>query len=228
MYQLYLEIPIPLRIAYFLWAVFVGLYWYASLHDKYHSKLTTGKRVSRNFNEIFILLAVSFVLINQFAIWFDIDIAKYISESQVLKIVTDKDIKLSNVLTSSSLIFWIGGFFMLLGLYIAATARAALNGYWTPYIMDYDSNDKRIIDFGIYSKMRHPIYVSQVLLALGTAFLSNSWVVLMFPIILAKINFSRAKKEEKYLLRHYAKGKTTDTNYKEYSLAVSACGFKIL
>lgn len=142
--------------------------------------------------------------------------------------MNDKEIKIPNKIYDSDTVYWIGGFVMLMGLIIAAFARAALNGYWTPYIMDYDGENKKIIDYGIYGIMRHPIYVSQALLAVGTALLSNSWFVVLFPLSLAYINYKRASREEKYLLRTFAKGNSTNNNYKLYANKVSACGLNLL
>ncbi len=228
MYQLYLEIPIPLRISYFLWAVFIALYLYASLHDSYHSKVKKGRIVQRNFNTIFLLLSVSFVILHQLSIWYDFNIADFIYHSPIFQFMNDKEIKVPSKIWNNNTIYWIGGIIMLVGLIIAAYARAALNGYWTPFIMDYDGDNKKIIDYGIYGIMRHPIYVSQFLLAVGTAFLSNSWFVVFFPLSLAYINHKRALKEEKYLSRAFAKGNSRDTNYKLYAKEVSACGLGLL
>ena len=216
--QYYLLVPIPLRIAYFLWFTFISLYLYAGLHDKYHSKVEAVKIKEKNFNAAFTALAVSFVLLNQIFIWNEISIEEYISG---FPIFTKLGLTIGSKIVDSNFVYIIGGLFMVVGLVIAAYARAALNGYWNPNIMEYEGEHKKLITYGIYSIMRHPIFLSQFFLALGTAFLANSWFVLFFPIILSKINWERAKKENALLEEMFG------NEFIDYKNKVHGCGLGI-
>ncbi|WP_428738695.1 methyltransferase family protein [Sulfurimonas sp.] len=228
---LYYGIPIPLRVAYFLWLVFISLYWYASKHDEYNSKLISAEKEEKiNFNISFQLVGVSIVLLNQLLLWFDINpndiINTKISDdvailnnisSNVQEKYEDKYIFLITYLLPS-----IGLIIMFYGLRMAALARAVINGYWNPNIVIYtDKNNQKLKTNGIYSRLRHPIYVSQFLLAFGTAIAGTSYLLLLFPLIIALINLRRARNEDKELEQIFG------SEFTKYKDSVSSCGLYI-
>ncbi len=59
---------------------------------------------------------------------------------------------------------------------------------------------KHIITTGIYSKLRHPIYLSLIILNIGIALAFNSWISLFLGIIFSISWILTALKEEEYLL----------------------------
>lgn len=229
--SLYYGIPIPLRVAYFLWLVFISLYWYASKHDEYNSEiLNVEKEEKVNFKIFFQLTGVSIVVLNQFLLWFEINpndlIYTEISDATkaIQGIATntkDKYSKQYEIIVTYILPAF-GLFIMLFGLRTAALARAVINGYWNPNIVEFKDKKYQVLKTnGVYSKMRHPIYVSQFLLAFGTAIAGTSYLLLLFPTIIAIINYRRAKNEDKELERIFGE------EFIKYKDRVPPCGLGI-
>jgi protein-S-isoprenylcysteine O-methyltransferase Ste14 len=92
---------------------------------------------------------------------------------------------------------------MILGLIIVGVARATLDGYWGPNIYKYEGSDNKLITHGIYSKIRHPVYLSQFLMTLGTVFLINNLWIAFFPVFTLFINHLRALHEERDLRNRF-------------------------
>ena len=177
--------PIPLRMAYSLWLAFIGLYIYAYHHDQFNSPPKSRKQKRQNYSNTFIFLGLFTVIIYFFA--------------------KSHEWIIHHALFDDDSLPFIGLPFMFIGLVLIGAARAALNGYWGPHIYVYDTpSDNILIRRGIYSKLRHPIYVGQVLMATGTLILSNSTVFLLFAIPLVFINIVRSKREERHLYEMFA------------------------
>jgi protein-S-isoprenylcysteine O-methyltransferase Ste14 len=68
----------------------------------------------------------------------------------------------------------------------------------------------KIVTRGIYRFSRHPIYVTEVMLLLGTSIASASWIFLLFPIIVGVGAVYFIKIEEAQCLGHYGAA------YREY------------
>jgi len=89
---------------------------------------------------------------------------------------------------------------LLLGFSIIYLARPVINGYWGPHLYEYQKSEhNKLIDFGIYGYIRHPIYLGQILMSIATFLLSNSWIIALFPVYIIYTNFKRAEKEEEHL-----------------------------
>lgn len=220
----YFLTPTALRLAYFLWVVFLSLYWYADKHDKYNSEVLQQAQIVStkvNFNWVFPILGGFILAVNQFFIIFEVNLNVILSKLDFFKNASVVLTELNTHFVISSVIPVIGIIFMLVGLYIAALARAVLNGYWNTNIIEYESKYKKLVTNGIYSIMRHPIYVAQFLLALGTACAASSLFVMIFPILLYKANKKRAHEEDKELERMFG------DEFVKYRNKVSACGLKI-
>jgi protein-S-isoprenylcysteine O-methyltransferase Ste14 len=65
------------------------------------------------------------------------------------------------------------------------------------------SEIKNIVTNGIYSRLRHPIYLSLIIMNIGIALAFNSWISLFFAIIFALSWILTALEEEKYLLNKF-------------------------
>ena len=71
-----------------------------------------------------------------------------------------------------------------------------------------------IVTSGTFSKIRHPMYLSIIMISWGLYIAWNFIVTLPIPIFLALLVLFIAKKEEQYLL------KKTGSKYKEYQNSV--------
>lgn len=92
--------------------------------------------------------------------------------------------------------FFIGLSCMIGGLSIVTAGRIALGVYWGKDIYKYKQEDNRLIDKGIYKNYRHPIYNGQIVMAIGTFFLFNNWLLILFPLCILIVNYYRARNEE--------------------------------
>ena len=172
--------PIPLRIAYAIWCAFIGLYMYAYYHDMFNSPPKPRRKKRKNYSNAFIFLGILTVVIY------------FLAKSNEWAI--------HQVMFYGEVTPFSGLPFMAIGLLLIAAARAALNGYWGPHIYIYDMpNDNILISRGIYGKLRHPIYLGQVLMAIGTLLLSNSTIFILFAAPLIAINTVRSQREEVHL-----------------------------
>ena len=97
-----------------------------------------------------------------------------------------------------------GTFFIFAGLF---------HGYCEKYhkqAHDKASEIKNIVTSGIYSKLRHPIYLSIIIMNIGIALAFNSGISLFFGIVFSLSWILTALKEEKCLLNKFGE------EYKEY------------
>lgn len=61
-----------------------------------------------------------------------------------------------------------------------------------------------LVTTGIYSRMRHPLYASLILLGVGWAVLWNSWPALALALVQGVFLDAKARCEERYLLKRFA------------------------
>jgi protein-S-isoprenylcysteine O-methyltransferase Ste14 len=181
----YFGATMPLRVAYTFWAAFVGLYIYASYQDKYNSEPKERTQKKLNFSKLIVLLGVATLIL------FELAKIKKWTINQELYDAGDEIYFIS---------FGIG--LMLIGLFLVAAGRAAINGYWGPHIYIYkDKKHDVLVNYGIYKNIRHPIYMGQFVMASGTFVLSNSTIFLLFAVPLLAINIFRSIQEERHLLQ---------------------------
>jgi protein-S-isoprenylcysteine O-methyltransferase Ste14 len=96
-----------------------------------------------------------------------------------------------------------GGLIFATGLALAVTARFQLGREWSDIESSSVGADHKIIEYGVYRFIRHPIYTGDVLLIAGLELALNSWLVLgVIPLALAV--FFKAKSEEKQLAHRLA------------------------
>jgi protein-S-isoprenylcysteine O-methyltransferase Ste14 len=177
--------PIPLRFSYGFWGALMIVYWYAHMHDRYNVRPKARVLEEKNFNASLPFIGIANVIFYWIA--------------QNHKYWWHIENMLAPELATST-----GFCTMAYGLYVILKGRAAINGYWGPHLYLYsDPNDRKIIQHGIYSKIRHPIYFGQVLMAFGTFLLANTPTFLIFPIAVSIWNTVRARKESRFLKAHY-------------------------
>lgn len=68
----------------------------------------------------------------------------------------------------------------------------------------------KIVKWGVYAKVRHPIYSANIVLAWGIFFFYSDWRVFASALWLTVVLFFWMKLEEKYLIKKFGKG------YKQY------------
>jgi protein-S-isoprenylcysteine O-methyltransferase Ste14 len=91
-----------------------------------------------------------------------------------------------------------GALIFAAGLAVAITARFQLGRQWSDIECSSVAADHKIIEYGVYRFIRHPIYTGDVLLIAGLELALNSWlVVAVIPLALAV--FVKAKSEEEEL-----------------------------
>lgn len=113
------------------------------------------------------------------------------------------------------LIYTIGFILSNFGLIIALIARIQLKKLWNPLTNIY--NSKQILDKGIYSKIRHPIYLGRFLFFLGVMLMLNYIAIFITPLYWDYLR-KKLNKEERYLEK-------VNPDYKLYSKKVKKIFF---
>lgn len=92
----------------------------------------------------------------------------------------------------------------LKGLIICIAARRTLGKNWTN-AKDYKhSPTAHLVSSGIYSYVRHPIYLGLILVFTGSEMLANSYLIVLLPLLYLWL-YNQAKKEEELLLVRFGK-----------------------
>ena len=84
----------------------------------------------------------------------------------------------------------IGGVFGIAGV-------AALKSNRTPFPMP--RHDSQLVQSGIYSRVRHPLYTSVILCSLGWALIWQSWPALVAAVALIPFFAAKTRREEHWL-----------------------------
>ena len=97
-------------------------------------------------------------------------------------------------------------FFSGLGLFIVATlfrikGLTDLKGGFSPYIEKQENNT--LITNGVYSLVRHPLYLSMLLLVIGAAIMLSAVWAWVFIVAVAGGVLIRIREEEKFLLEQF-------------------------
>lgn len=102
---------------------------------------------------------------------------------------------------------------ILISIYINFVARRDLARYWTPFAST--GEDQKLVKTGIYAKVRHPIYLSGLILSLGFALIAGNLYGLLFFILSLVAFVTRIKKEERELITRFGE------EYKQYAKETS-------
>lgn len=98
---------------------------------------------------------------------------------------------------------------ILLSTYINFVARRDLARYWTPFANT--GKEQKLIKTGIYAKVRHPIYLSGLILSLGLTLIAGNLYGLLFFFLSLIAFVTRIKKEERELISRFGE------EYKQYA-----------
>ena len=106
------------------------------------------------------------------------------------------------IIIFEELLFLGGLIFSLLGLIIWWLGKIALGDMFTAL-----PKAKKVVQTGIYSKIRHPIYVGLSFIFIGWTFLSQNKWILIITLVLILIFISRMKRENKFLEKKFGRCK---------------------
>ena len=117
----------------------------------------------------------------------------------VLAAVLVLNILFRNQFNGGIFLFIISILIIFFGIIIWIIGKATLGEYFTTSV-----HPKGLVTKGIYSKFKHPMYYSGMIIYLGVALLLKSWVGLGLTIaIIIPMLFYFAKKEEGLLYERY-------------------------
>jgi len=182
-----LDTILSLKVAYILWFLFLFVYWFA---DKYEKKYSVKKeREIKEINHhgllmVFIGIAIIIHYTSQHNEW-------------LLSTIATSSLGLSAIRT-------FGVLMMLIGLHYIIHARLDLGGCWGPHIYVYKNiDDMSLVRTGVYARARHPVFLGQILMTVGTFLISNNSYIFFLPVATLMLNNCRAAKEEQELSRRF-------------------------
>jgi protein-S-isoprenylcysteine O-methyltransferase Ste14 len=166
------------KLVYYFWAFLGILYGYSSWYDKYNSRAKKMAVVKSNLKHALKVLGVFTLFFHIIATGYNVQVIIPLPEP-----------------------LWVsfGACLMIGGIILLAWGRATLNGYWAWSIYEYE-DEGELIQEGPYKHIRHPIYLGQILMTLGSVFMVNNAVLLFFPLLTIILNVIRGKNEDKELL----------------------------
>ena len=97
--------------------------------------------------------------------------------------------------------FVAGAAAMVLGCLLAIRAVVDLGGRVTPWPRPRPG--ARLVESGIYTRLRHPIYAGLILVSLGWSALTASPAAFVAALLLAVLLDAKARREEAWLLERY-------------------------
>jgi protein-S-isoprenylcysteine O-methyltransferase Ste14 len=97
---------------------------------------------------------------------------------------------------------WLGGALMLASFIILFVSYRELGANWSPKIDVRESQE--LVRTGIYSRIRHPIYLGIWLWALANPLLIHNWIAgPAMLVVFALLYFTRMPREEAMMLEHF-------------------------
>jgi protein-S-isoprenylcysteine O-methyltransferase Ste14 len=104
------------------------------------------------------------------------------------------------IMTQAFILRVVGVAIYTAGLLVAIFSRVHLGGNWSDIEMGQVLRHQAVVSKGLYSYVRHPIYVGDLLLLLGLELSLNSWLVLGV-VILTPVVMWKAVREEQMLVQ---------------------------
>jgi protein-S-isoprenylcysteine O-methyltransferase Ste14 len=107
--------------------------------------------------------------------------------------------------------FFVTETLQVIGITLTAAGNITLNisyrelGVYWEYPIDGKRKKQKLVTTGIYSKIRHPIYLSFYLMCLGLLFIIQDWVLLCLFIVGGIGLYLQALSEEKELIEAFPK-----------------------
>lgn len=95
-----------------------------------------------------------------------------------------------------------GGALMALGAVFAVAGIVALGRHTSSF--PRPSENTRLVRHGIYRRVRHPMYASLMMVALGWALLWMSWPALLAAIALIVLLDLKSRREERWMTGRFA------------------------
>ena len=173
------------RWVVWIWCAFIFLYILLGKYDSIHKRniYDHRKKEEKNYFYALHLFGVSTVVIEY----------GYLLEQWNVFIPMAGEKMFGVAATVGFGLLIVGFAFVLLG-------RLYLNSFWGKDIYSYEDKDNyKLVKENVYGKCRHPIYFGQVCMCLGTAFVLNNWVILVFAVLMIVMNVYRARREDDYL-----------------------------
>lgn len=184
---------VSILYSYFVWIVFLTIYGILNYYEKVqkrHPKRTTENLVEKNYYLTLWFWGISAIIIQHTNIITDsVEPLHFIGDKTIIRIIL-------------SSIIGIGGILLLV------IARVHLDGYWTTDIYKYENH--KVINKGVYSIVRHPIYAGQIYITISIFLAYNNYWTIFLPLLTIIYNVRRAKKEEDALCE------ITNGKYLEY------------
>ncbi len=97
--------------------------------------------------------------------------------------------------------FVVGAVAIAVGCWLAIRAIAILGGSMSP--MPRPRSDGRLVESGIYTRLRHPIYAGLMLASLGWSALAQVAEAFAAALLLVAFLDAKARREEAWLLERY-------------------------
>lgn len=98
-------------------------------------------------------------------------------------------------------LFLIGLALMFFGAYLNILARKELARSWSP--LSSSDNSEKLIKSGIYTHIRHPIYLSNLIFFSGVTLVAGNWYGWILFILFLEGLRERVKKEEEELYKKF-------------------------
>ena len=106
-----------------------------------------------------------------------------------------------NILTLNQYWRYLGLLLCVAGVIVRLLALKALGKQFSAYVTLQP--DHRLVQHGIYAIIRHPLYLSLLLLPTGVALVFASYLALPILLLAAAFVFDRIRKEERLLAIHF-------------------------
>ncbi len=114
------------------------------------------------------------------------------------------------VLAFSARIQYLGAICFLGGYVIRIRAVRTLKRHFSDYVAIHEHH--QLITTGIYSLIRHPVYLGKIVAVFGMFLVFPSWYGLFFFVLYSSILIQRISREERLLLKYFG------SVYEEYTL----------
>ena len=108
----------------------------------------------------------------------------------------------------------VGGFGVIAGLVVVGLAYAGLRSNFSPFPRPVAHGD--LVESGIYDRVRHPMYVGLVVVAIGWSLVTGSGLALVFAIGLALVLDAKARREEAWLITRHPAYRTYRTRTRRF------------
>ena len=155
--------------------------WRVELHPMRRGSMPVGKQSL----QLGILLLVSL-----FLLWF-------LPFADRRKILTFQQRHWQNYLRYAGLLL------CCVGIMTRVLALKALGKYFSAYVTLQPNH--RLVQEGIYGRIRHPLYLSLLMAPTGIALVFDSWLALPILVLSAIFVFDRIPREERLLAAHFGR-----------------------